>query len=108
MDADPMARGALMLRLTLLSSMLPTGTDLATPTPTATDTACLELPDTQELPPPSWPGPPRVLARGALMPSPATSHTTPMLMLPSCPCLTPPTGTDLPVTPSLDQAPSRL
>merc|ERR1712223_1345260 len=93
-------------RPTLATSTEPTPPS-TTPTPTATDTVCLELPDTPELPPPSWPGLPRVSARGALMPSPATSPT-PMLMLPSCPCLTPPTGTDLPVTPLLDPTPSRL
>merc|ERR1712025_1307399 len=114
MDADPtttMARGALMLKLILPFSTVPTATpmlsDLTTPLatldlslepatspfivstrerlrlmlatcttvpiPTATDTVWPELLHTPEPPPPSLPGAPRDLERGALTPSQDTS-----------------------------------
>merc|ERR1712045_164749 len=57
---------------------------------TATDTL-VSLP-TPELPLPSWPGAPRDLARGALMPSQDISLTD---TLPSSQSPTPPTATDL-------------
>merc|ERR1719343_1950908 len=64
---------------------------------TATDTVCPEWLDTPEPLPPSWPGAPRDLARGALMPSQDISLTD---MLPSSQSPTPPTATDLLDTPS--------
>merc|ERR1712025_1425025 len=88
-----MARGALMLKLILPFSTVPTATPMpmATP-PTATDTVWPELLDTPEPPPPSLPGAPRDLERGALTPSQDTSLTELIL---SCQCPTPPTAMDL-------------
>merc|ERR550539_866248 len=88
-------RPRLMLRLTQPSSMEPTATPTPTElTPTATDTVWPELLPTQEPPPPSWPGAPRVSARGALrLTQPSSMEPTPTPTV-SPLCLTPPTEMD--------------
>merc|ERR1712223_229526 len=97
-----MARGLLMPRLTpatVASQLLTVPTPMPTPMLTATDTVCPEWLDTPEPLPPSWPGAPRDLARGALMPSQDISLTL-TLMLPTSQSPTPPTAMDLLDTPS--------
>merc|ERR1712168_543229 len=75
-------RGVLMLRLIPATSMPHTTMEPMDIPLMDTDMVSPESPDTPELPPPSWPGLPKVLARGALMLSPAISPTD---TLPSSP-----------------------
>merc|ERR1712168_1778657 len=75
-------RGVLMLRLNPATSMPPTTMEPMDIPLMDTDMVSPESPDTPVLPPPSWPGLPKVLARGALMLSPAISPTD---TLPSSP-----------------------
>merc|ERR1719360_285573 len=99
------ARGLLMPRPRLIPPFCtePTDTEL-TPmpvlpmalTPTPTDTVWPESLATQVPPPPSSPGPPRVLARGLLMPIPPF-FSAPTDMAPLSP--DPPTAMALPDTP---------
>merc|ERR1711976_1061559 len=97
------ARGPLMLMPRLIPPFCTELTDTLPPTPTEltptdTDTVLPESLLTPELPPPSLPGLPRVLARGLLMLTPLSfsEHTAMVLSSPETPMAMAPLDTPLP------------